>query len=79
MATRLSKREVILLYAMYIIILTRKFIGNNVDDNASRIFNTISYDTRASAKPREHKKNSNLRGIKTDNLSFNTCESSIEL
>jgi len=36
---------------MYIIILTRKSIGNNDDDNVSRIFNT-----RYAAKPWEHKK-----------------------
>jgi len=51
---------------MYIIILTRKSIGNNDDDNASRIFNT-----RYAAKPWEHKKIFNPRRIKI-NLSFNT-------
>jgi len=39
---------------MYIIILTRKSIGNDVDDNASRIFKR-RHDIRA-AKPWEHKK-----------------------
>lgn len=41
---------------MYIIILTRKSIGNNVDDNVSRIFNTSRYDIHAS-KLRKYKKN----------------------